>query len=466
MESVENIEQFRKLGICEPVLQAIVEEKFETPTEIQEKAIPYVTARKDIIAQSATGSGKTLVFGAGIVQNCERGRGIQSLIVTPTRELAEQNTNAMITFSRHKPLTITSVYGGVSINRQIDELRDADIVVATPGRLLDHLERGTIDLHHVKILVLDEADRMLDMGFIDDVEKIIRECPRQRQTLLFSATMPADIIHLAKRYMSSPAEVSAVSYVDASKLKHVFYDVPDSMKFALLVHLIKNESTGLVMVFCNTRHNTDFIAKNLKRLGINALAIHGGFSQAKRSRTMEDFKDENIQVLVCTDVAARGLDIKGVSHVYNYDTPKDSKDYIHRVGRTARAGNEGKAITILGNRDYENFRRVQGDSSLNIVQEELPQFERVELELRRGGRRFGGRGGGDRGGRQGGHPQHRGGGRGAPFRGNQSNRGRSDGSRSSSSSGDRPGQSKPHYGQRNERHGEQRGGQRPSGHTR
>ncbi|MBN2053053.1 DEAD/DEAH box helicase [Candidatus Woesearchaeota archaeon] len=386
------LEEFRKLGIAEPILRAVENERFEAPTEIQRKAIPYVVAGKDVIAQSATGSGKTLAFGAGIIQNCEKGRGLQSLIVTPTRELAEQITKALMKFSQYKPLNIISVYGGVGINPQIEGLQRADVVVGTPGRLLDHVGRGTINLHHVKILVLDEADRMLDMGFIDDVMEIIRQCPRQRQTLLFSATMYEEIIQIAKRYMNSPVSLRAESYVDPSKLKQIYYDVPDSMKFSLLVHLLKNERAGLIMVFCNTRINTDFVTKNLRKLGIDATAIHGGFSQAKRSKAMDKFNNEKVTVLVCTDVAARGLDIKGVSHVYNYDIPKNSKDYIHRVGRTARAGHEGKAVNILASRDHDNFRNVQSDSSLNIEMEELPQFERVQIAWKQQGRGERGRG--------------------------------------------------------------------------
>jgi len=396
------MEQFRKLGIIEPVIRVIEEQRFEAPTEIQEKAIPSVIAGRDVIAQSATGSGKTLVFGSGIIQSCEKGSGLQALIITPTRELAEQNTKALRMFSRHKPLRITSVYGGVSINNQIDELRTADVVSGTPGRILDHVGRGTINLNHIKILVLDEADRMLDMGFIEDVQEIISNCPQKRQTLLFSATIYEDIVRLARKYMNNPVNLVAESYVDPSKLKQVFYDAPDSKKFSLLVHLLKNERAGLVMVFCNTRRNTDFVAKNLRKLGVEAMAIHGGFSQAKRNRTMDDFNSEKMYVLVCTDVAARGLDIKGVSHVYNYDIPKSSKDYIHRIGRTARAGHEGKAISILASRDHENFRAVQSDRSLEITCEPLPEFERVQIDTGQQRRGFqGGRGGQGRGGRPG-----------------------------------------------------------------
>ncbi len=366
------MQKFRDLGIPEEIIRVIQEDGFEKPSEIQSKTIPLVVEGKDVIGGSATGSGKTLAFAAGIIKNCEHGKGVQALILTPTRELAEQVSVSIKHFSKHKPLKIISVYGGVSINPQIESLRHADVVVGTPGRILDHLERDTLILDSMKILVLDEADRMLDMGFIDDVVKIIRACPKERQTLLFSATIYDEVVMIASKYMHNPVEISAESHVDPKKLHQVFYDTPDNMKFSLLVHLLKKEKSDLVMVFCNTRKNTGFVVKYLCSSGIPAVAVHGGFSQDKRDRTMEDFHSKKIKVLVCTDVAARGLDIPGISHVYNYDLPKNSKEYVHRIGRTARAGKEGMAINILASRDYENFSKIQEDESLNIVKEELP----------------------------------------------------------------------------------------------
>ena len=371
---------FRKLGIAEYVVKAIEEEKFEKPSKIQEKSIPLVLQGKDVIAQSATGSGKTLVFGVGIIQSLQRGHGIQALVLTPTRELAEQIMLALRKFSKHKPLEITTVYGGVSINPQIDALRSADVVVGTPGRILDHMERGTINFSRVKILVLDEADRMFDMGFIDDVKKIIRVCPQKRQTLLFSATIPSEIEYIVHKYMVAPVKVLADTYVDPQKLHQVYYNMQENMKLSLLAHLLKQERTKLIMVFCNSRRTADFVARNLQRTGIDALAIHGGLSQARRSEIMQRFHAKNIYVMVCTDVAARGLDIPGVSHVYNYDIPKESKQYIHRIGRTARAGKEGIAVSLLAEQDYENFSRVLRDNSLTIKKMEIPPFERIEFK--------------------------------------------------------------------------------------
>lgn len=404
--------KFRNLGIIEPILRVIEEKEFGRPTKIQELSIPMVLAGKDVISGSATGSGKTLAFGAGIIQNCERGKGIQALVLAPTRELAQQVSKALEMFSKYKPLEVVPVYGGASINPQIQKLQRADVVVGTPGRVLDHLSRNTMNLGGVKILVLDEADRMLDMGFIDDVERIINRCPKDRQTLLFSATITHEVSRLSKRYMRDPKKASAETYVDPKKLYQVYYDVDDSMKFSLLVHLLKHEKADLAMVFCNTRVNVDFVARNLEANGIDGLAIHGGFTQDKRDKAMNEFHTKKGMVLICTDVAARGLDIKEVSHVYNYDIPKDSKEYVHRIGRTARAGESGKVINILTQRDWEHFRRIIRDNDLDVEKEGVYDLPRAKIAWKQQPRRFGG------GFRGRGPPTHRGAGRGSSSRRN------------------------------------------------
>ncbi|MBI2632132.1 DEAD/DEAH box helicase [Candidatus Pacearchaeota archaeon] len=355
--------------------------KFKEPSEIQERTIPLAMQKRDIIGGSATGSGKTLAFGASIIDHTIKGKGIQALILTPTRELAEQVGNVIKKFSRFKNLDISIVYGGVGIGPQINSLQRSEIVVGTPGRILDHLQRGTINISKIKTLVLDEADRMLDMGFIEDVEKIISQCPKQRQTMLFSATISRDIEHIAHKHMQNPEYVAVESYVDPSLLKQIYYDVSSDLKFSLLLNLLKLERSGLVMVFCNTQRNTDFIAANLRKFGVDATAIHGGLSQAKRNKIMERFHAGKAEVLICTDVAARGLDIKGVSHVYNYDIPPSSKEYIHRIGRTARAGKDGIAISIVSQRDYDNFRSVLRNPDLKIAQEKMPDVERVNIRF-------------------------------------------------------------------------------------
>lgn len=349
---------FENLGLSRELLIAIKKLGFDTPTEIQKISIPEIMEGKDIIGESSTGSGKTLAFGCGIVGQVIPKGGLQALVLTPTRELAEQVKESLRQISSQKNLKIIPVYGGVSINQQIKDIPKAQVVIATPGRLMDHLQRGTIDLSNIKILVLDEADRMLDMGFLEDVERIIMECPTNRQTLFFSATISRDIKRLANKYMIKPISVAAEKMVDPNKLKQVYYDIPRNMKLSLLIHLLQTENSDLAMVFCNTRNTTDYVVKNLRANNIRAIAIHGGLTQNKRLKNIKQFNDAKAGILVCTDVAARGLHIDNVSHIYNYDISNDSNDYVHRIGRTARAGESGKVINLLTERDYNNFTKI------------------------------------------------------------------------------------------------------------
>lgn len=384
------MEKFTKLGLSKELTDVLKQFGFKEPSEIQEKAIPLALAGRDIIGGSATGSGKTLAFASAIIENLKPNREIQALILTPTRELAEQVATSIRDFGKNKKLSVLAVYGGVDIGPQMRKLSTTDVLVGTPGRIIDHIDRRTLRLNNIKFLVLDEVDRMFDMGFSRDVARIINECPKKRQTMMFSATVSRDIDYLSKKHTNNPAEISLKSHVDPSKLKQVYYDVPDNKKFSLLVSLLKKESADLVMVFCGTRRNVDFIADNLIRTGIHAKAIHGGIEQKKRIRVLEEFHNKGLGVLVCTDVAARGLDIKGVSHVYNYDIPPETKDYIHRIGRTARAGKEGKAITILTSRDYEKFGNLMQSEGINITPEELPRLEivRIKMDSGRSNNRF------------------------------------------------------------------------------
>ena len=392
---------FEALGLVDDLLDTLNREGFEQPTPIQAKTIPAVIAGKDVLAQSATGSGKTLAFGLGMIQNIEPKGGIQSLVLTPTRELADQIYAVIKGMSRYKKLRVACVYGGVSINPQINQLKSADIVIATPGRTLDHMERGTIDLSCLKFFVLDEADRMLDMGFIDDIRKIGKRCPPKKQTLLFSATMPGEIQHLSKQFLHDPVHVKVGSQVDPSKLPQIYYDVKNPLKLSLLVQLLKEDKdAGLVMVFCNSRAYTEIVAATLEKNGVGAMPIHGGLTQQKRSKVIERFGNKSTFVLCCTDVAARGLDIPGVSHVYNYDIPQDSKQYVHRIGRTARAGKSGQVINLISDRDHDNFSRVFRDHDFKITKEKTPYVERVEQVTprreSRDSRGFGGNRGGPR----------------------------------------------------------------------
>ncbi len=446
---------FEELGLGQAFLENLKAEGLEIPSEIQEKTIPLALAGRDVIGGAATGSGKTLAFSSAIIEHLVPNGKVQALILTPTRELADQVCDAVEQFSKHKDLRTVAVYGGVDINRQIRQLSHTDIVVGTPGRILDHLNRRTIRLNFVKFLVLDEVDRMLDMGFLRDVEKILAQCATDRQTMLFSATISPSMIHLAKKHTKNAEEIAVQSYVDHSKLKQVYYDLENDEKMSLLIHLLeKGEDGELVMIFCNTRHRVDFVAHNLAKHGINAKAIHGGLTQNKRTSNLEEFHGKGVSVLVCTDVAARGLDIKGVSHVYNYEIPPTSTDYIHRIGRTARAGSEGKVINFVCNRDYENFNNVLMDKNIFISSEQVPEFKKIYVETnqrregfgrgnfgsgRGGGRSFGGNrgrssGGGSRGRSYGGGQRSFGGGqRRESSDGERSRDQRSFGGRSSSS---------------------------------
>jgi len=369
---------FKQLNIKLKLLRKIDEFGFKDLTSIQDKCIPEILDRKDIVGQAETGSGKTLAFCLPILHRIDSDKGLQVLVLTPTRELCIQVTDVFQDFGKTIGIKATSIYGGVNIKPQIKNIFDSHIVVATPGRLLDHINRKNIDFKKIRFLVLDETDKMLEMGFIEDVEKIIYKLPRNRQTLMFSATIPKDVYRVAQKHLKNPKIFRTKLFVDTDKLNQRYYDIYNhNDKFSLLVHLLKTSTSDLAIVFCSTRKETDIVAKNLRHLDINASAIHGGMNQNKRLKSLNSLKRQKTDVLVATDVAARGLDIKNVSHVYNYDVPKTPKEYIHRIGRTARAGKNGDAVTLLTSRDHDNFRRVQSDEKLSIEPADFPQFKRV-----------------------------------------------------------------------------------------
>lgn len=359
------------------ISKAISDLGYTELTQIQQKCIPYIREGKDVVGQSSTGSGKTVAFALPILERLEPGKGVQSLILTPTRELCVQVTDAISDLGKYMHVKVASVFGGVGIEPQIHAIRTAEIVVGTPGRIIDHIRRGTVNFANVKVLVLDEADRMFDMGFVDDVEFIIRNVPEKRQTLLFSATIPHEIHRLIEKHLKSPVMIKAEVYVAGHLLKQFYYDVDQREKFSLLVHLLRKNPNGLSIVFCATRTEANIVGRNLVRHGLRSMTIHGGLTQNRRLDAIEALKSRDINVLVATDVAARGLDIKNVSHVYNYDVPKTSEEYVHRIGRTARAGEEGTAVTLLTRRDHDNFRAVLRDRSLEIEKGERLEFEMV-----------------------------------------------------------------------------------------
>ena len=376
---------FEQLGLLPETVKKLQQQNITEATMIQEKSIPIIREGKDLIGMSKTGSGKTLAFGLPLLEKIQPKREIQLLVMAPTRELAVQIARELQKYAL--PHTnIATIYGGVSLMPQIDELRRAQVVVGTPGRLLDHLERRNLNLTKLTSVVLDEADKMVEMGFIEDITEIISYTPEYRQMLLFGATISNEIDHLKKRFMHQPETAEAEKQVKEDLLEQYYYNVQQHEKFSLLTHLLKKEKFLRVIVFCSACHTVEAVAKNLKRQGLKAEPIHGRLSQSRRLRMMDDFNAGKVEVLVASPVAARGLDIKFVSHVFNFDLSQDPQEYIHRVGRTARAGESGKAITLLSNKDYDVFGQIL--SRFRVKVNELPdeQFPRLPFDTGRDSR--------------------------------------------------------------------------------
>jgi superfamily II DNA/RNA helicase len=382
---------FEELKVKPEIVTALADMGIVTPTLIQEKAIPEIKAGRDVIGKSKTGSGKTAAFGVPILEKIVPGKGIQALILAPTRELAVQIAKEMQKFGKNVRFSIATVYGGVSINPQIDELQTADIVVATPGRLLDHINRRTINLTKVNCFVLDEADKMVEMGFIEDVTLILDRTPKGRQILLFGATLSDEIKRLQQKYMRNPALAKAEEQVEEDYLQQFYYNVQPSEKFSLLVHLLKKQEVFRAIIFCSARSTVELVARNLRAQGVKSEMIHGKLSQNKRLSVIENLNKGRTDVIVASAVAARGLDIKDVTHIINYDLSKDPQEYIHRIGRTARAGESGKAITLLSQRDHDAFSAIQSRYPVNVQllpKEEFPQIG-FRAREQRGFNRFG-----------------------------------------------------------------------------
>jgi len=360
------------------IVENLARDDIVDATEVQEKAIPVIMEGKDAVVQSETGSGKTLAFVLPIAEKL-RGEGIKALVIAPTRELAKQITSV---FKKYTHLKSVSIYGGVSISRQIEELQHANVAVGTPGRLLDLIERGELRLSGIQFLVLDEADRMLDMGFIEDIEKIIEATNEHRQTLLFSATIPDEVIRISRKYMKNPIKILIERKTTTVKQKHLFYVVSVNEKFSLLVHLLKNSNGSHSLIFCATKKMADSVAAQLKMYGIKAEAIHGDLTQKQREQVLHKFRKKMVRALVATDVAARGLDIDGITHVYNFDVPNEIEMYTHRAGRTARMGNEGMVISIVSDKDYVLFGRIHRAKG-NLEEVEKPQFQKIPFKIDR-----------------------------------------------------------------------------------
>ena len=373
---------FTTLSLSEPILRAVAETGYSTPTPIQKEAIPVILAGRDILAGAQTGTGKTAGFTLPLLQKLsERApaqgrRPVRALILTPTRELAAQVGESVDTYGKYLPLRSTVIFGGVGINPQINALRKGvDIVVATPGRLLDHANQKNIDLSRIEYLILDEADRMLDMGFIHDIRKVLALLPKHRQSLLFSATFSPEIKKLADTLLNDPALIEVARRNAASeRVEQVVHPVERERKRELLSHLIRTGAWKQVLVFTRTKHGADRLCKQLIADGITAAAIHGNKSQNARTRALADFKKNSIRVLVATDIAARGIDIDQLPHVVNFELPNVPEDYVHRIGRTGRAGNEGEAMSLVCDEEVELLQNIEKLIKREITKTQVTGF--------------------------------------------------------------------------------------------
>ncbi|MEL7623253.1 MAG: DEAD/DEAH box helicase [Clostridiales bacterium] len=377
---------FGELQIDRKIVNALEEMGFEEPTPIQAQAVPLVTQGHDLIGQAQTGTGKTAAFGIPIVDKVEASvNKIQAFILTPTRELAIQVAGEIAKISKFKHIRVLPVYGGQPIDRQIRSLRSGvHIVIGTPGRILDHLDRKTLRLDHVKIMVIDEADEMLDMGFVDDIEAIMDQAPEGRQTLLFSATMPDPIRRLANKYLKDPKFVSVnKETVTVPKIQQRYYEVNLSNKIETLCRILDCENYDGVIVFCRTKRGVDDLSSALQSRGYEAEGLHGDLTQAQRDKTMKSVRNGDTDILIATDVAARGIDIDRISHVINYDIPLDPESYVHRIGRTGRAGREGVAITLIVPQEYRHLRLIEKLIRSRITRSLPPTFkEMLDLQKR------------------------------------------------------------------------------------
>ncbi len=341
---------FADLGLTAPMLKALSDSGYQRPTPIQAQAVPLALKGRDIIGLAMTGTGKTAAFVIPIIERLLGGpKRTRALILTPTRELCVQVEESFRKYGKHSGLGVIPVYGGVGYDPQVKALRaGVDVVVATPGRLLDHLEKQNVVLDEIEVLVLDEADRMLDMGFAPQINRIVAQLHSYRQTLLFSATMPPEVEALARKYLRKPVVVQVGRRSGAATtVQHFVYPCPKDKKTSLLVELLKKESLGSVLVFTRTKHGADRVVKAIEKAGIEAGAMHADKTQGQRTKALEDFKKGKLRVLVATDIAQRGLDISGISHVINYDVPQQAEDYVHRIGRTGRAATTGDAYTFM-----------------------------------------------------------------------------------------------------------------------
>lgn len=376
---------FSELNLSDNLLKALADMNFVNPSSIQKEAIPQVLSGNDIIAKAPTGSGKTAAFAIPIIEKLDlnpENKSIQSLILCPTRELAIQVHREFEKLTKYfENISVVSVYGGQNIEKQLSALKkEPQIIVATPGRLMDHLRRGSIRLNLANMVVLDEADEMLDMGFREDIYTILEETPVNRQTILFSATMAKDILELTKKFQKSPNMVDVTdNLMNTPNIEQQYFEVVEKDKIELLTRVLNLHNVNLALVFCNTKSNVDKVVEILKTKGYFSDAIHGDMNQSQREKVMRGFKNGSVKILVATDVAGRGIDVKNIEAVFNYDLPRDDEDYIHRIGRTGRAGTSGVAFTFVSKKQVQNLRRIERANGVQIQKKEIPTFEEIQV---------------------------------------------------------------------------------------
>lgn len=375
---------FTNLHLSDNILKALADMNFVNPSSIQKEAIPQVLSGNDIIAKAPTGSGKTAAFAIPIIEKLglnPENKSIQALVLCPTRELAIQVHREFEKLTKYyENISVVSVYGGQNIEKQLSALKkEPQIIVATPGRLMDHLRRGSIKLNLAHTVVLDEADEMLDMGFREDIYTILEETPVNRQTILFSATMAKDIMELTKKFQKSPNIVDVTdNLMNTPDIEQQYFEVVERDKIELLTRLLNLHNVNLALVFCNTKSNVDKVVEILKTKGYFSDAIHGDMNQAQREKVMRGFRNGSVKILVATDVAGRGIDVKNIEAVFNYDLPRDDEDYIHRIGRTGRAGSSGIAFTFVSKKQVQNLRRIERANGIQIHKKDIPSFEEIE----------------------------------------------------------------------------------------
>ncbi len=362
MDHVTKENGFSDLSLSNHVLNDLEYHGFNKPMPIQEQTIPVLLRGRDLIAEAKTGTGKTLAFGVPLIEGVNPGeKRVQALVLAPTRELARQVDGELKKIGYKKRVHSVAVYGGKNINNQAQRIqKGAQIIVGTPGRTLDLINRRILRLNSVKMLVLDEADRMLDMGFIKDIRKIISHIPRERQTMLFSATIPQEVKKLAQSVMDNPEEISINSDdMTVEEIQQFYYEIPQENKLDTFIRVVRQEKPDSAIVFCNTKRWTDTLTRILKKKGLQCQALHGDLTQKQRDMVMQGFRDKRFRYLIATDVAARGLDINDVSHIFNYDIPQDPDNYVHRIGRTARAGKEGRAFSFINPHEIHSLWDIE-----------------------------------------------------------------------------------------------------------